>query len=84
MREKPFWVCKPRIIDRETCQCKTHENRLTFEALHANKCLTGLFDDSEKYTVCDPYWKQYMYGECDTYRGKKPDFQTVKDSDKKF
>lgn len=62
---RPFWVVVPTEADRETCQCRTHENlqfmanTLYIQGLSATKHL-----EMVDTTICDPKSKLCAYGEC--------------------
>ncbi|XP_035269106.1 uncharacterized protein LOC118225154 [Anguilla anguilla] len=69
-RQRPFWVVTPNEQDRETCQCKSHEN-LQFMAdtlyrlgLSESKHLDDMVDS----TVCNNVAKSCAYGECQECR----------------
>lgn len=63
---RPFWVIVPTEADRETCQCRTHENlqfmanTLYSQGLTASKHLEEMVDA----TMCDLKSKLCAYGEC--------------------
>lgn len=65
-RLRPFWVVSPTNDDRQTCQCKTHEN-LEFMArkLHSLKILqcTNIELLAQELS-CDAKNKDCMYGKC--------------------
>ncbi|KAI4794712.1 hypothetical protein KUCAC02_031890 [Chaenocephalus aceratus] len=64
-RQRPFWVVTPNEKDRETCQCKTHENlqfmadRLYRLGISNSKNPVEMSDS----TVCNTS-KLCAYGEC--------------------
>ena len=66
-RLKPFWVVQPSLSDRETCQCKLHENLLF---CHVGLVRHGIIVPTlslEAYAdaiVCDPKAKACMYSTC--------------------
>ena len=61
-RLKPFWVVCPKETDRDTCQCRMHENlqylvtKLKEEHVIAADCLESV--------VCNVNSKSCMYNEC--------------------
>lgn len=63
---RPFWVVAPTEADRETCQCRTHENlqfnanTLYSQGLLGSKNLEEMVDA----TMCNPKSKPCAYGEC--------------------
>jgi len=63
---RPFWVVVPTEADRETCQCKTHENlqfmanTLNSQGMSATKNIEEMVDA----TMCNPKSKLCAYGEC--------------------
>lgn len=63
---RPFWVVVPTEADRETCQCRTHENlqfmanALYVQGLSATKHIEEMVDA----TMCDAKSKVCAYGEC--------------------
>lgn len=64
--QRPFWVVAPTEADRETCQCKTHEN---LQFMSTSLFSSGLLStkDVEKMVdtiVCDPNVKDCAYGVC--------------------
>ncbi|RXM28486.1 hypothetical protein EOD39_9725 [Acipenser ruthenus] len=64
-RERPFWVVTPKERDRETCQCKTHEN-VQFMADKMHKLGLSQSSNLEEMadsTVCNNS-KSCAYGEC--------------------
>lgn len=63
---RPFWVVHPTLSDRNTCQCKIHEN-LGFLAEKLHNLRLSETSDLEKLTQmisCDTSNKTCMYGEC--------------------
>lgn len=65
-RLRPFWVCKPTVKDRDTTQCKQHENlEFVVRKLASVKILptTNLLDLLKKIT-CSTENKSCMYSEC--------------------
>ena len=67
-RLKPFWIVRPTLTDRNTCQCKIHENsQFMATKLKTEKLLPS--DNIEricKELVCDYNDKGCMYGKCTT------------------
>lgn len=71
-RLRPFWVLIPHVTDRQTCQCKIHEN-LAFMAnkLHAVKVIeTENLEILASQIACDENQKSCMYDECSDCKGK--------------
>ena len=66
-RMRPFWVVTPTEQDRDTCQCKTHEN-LSFLATKLKKLNLLTSDNLEDLTediTCDTGKKACMYNTCE-------------------
>ncbi|KAK6176927.1 hypothetical protein SNE40_015131 [Patella caerulea] len=65
-RQKPFWVVRPTIADRDTCKCRTHENiQLMADRLYSLKMITER--DPEKLLssiCCSVKCCECMYREC--------------------
>ena len=65
-RLKPFWVVCPKETDRDTCQCRMHENlqylvtKLKEEHVIAADCLESVVES----VVCNVNSKSCMYNEC--------------------
>ncbi|KAK2857675.1 hypothetical protein Q7C36_005594 [Tachysurus vachellii] len=71
-RLRPFWVVHPSLSNRETCQCKLHEN-LSFLAEKLNQLKLIETSDLERLTKtvsCDTTHKDCMYGECENSKDK--------------
>lgn len=72
-RQRPFWVVKPTLAERETCLCKLHSNmqfmanRLFFHKIIKTSKLTDLINS----VSCDDVTKECMYRECLDCRDKK-------------
>lgn len=62
----PFWVVTPNDTDRETCQCKTHENlQFMANSLHSLGILSNKnLEDMVNSSMCDLKLKLCAYGEC--------------------
>lgn len=65
--QRPFWFVAPTEADRETCQCKTHEN-LQFISNSLFSCglvsTKGHIQKMANSIVCDPNLKDCVYGVC--------------------
>jgi len=63
---RPFWVVHLSLEDRETCQCKTHENLMFMsDRLYQLKILhTKSVEDLADGICCDPMSKLCAYGDC--------------------
>jgi len=84
-RLRPFWVVHPSLSDRETCQCKLHEN-LSFlaEKLYQLKLIeTSDLERLTKTVSCDTTRKDCMYGECENCKDKTVPLSSMYDSGKK-
>ncbi|ROL48480.1 hypothetical protein DPX16_2187 [Anabarilius grahami] len=84
-RLRPFWVVHPSLSDRETCQCKLHEN-LSFLAEKLNQLKLIETSDLERLTKtvsCDNTRKDCMYGECENCKDKTVPLSSMYDSVKK-
>lgn len=82
---RPFWVVHPSLSDRETCQCKLHEN-LSFLAEKLNQLKLIETSDLERLTKtvsCDTTRKDCMYGECENCKDKTVPLSSMYDSVKK-
>jgi len=72
-RLKPFNIRHPKPSDRETCQCKRHEN-LRFKAARLKQLsviATADLHDNTKHMVCDEMSKDCMYRDCNSCRGRR-------------
>ena len=66
-RLKPFWVVQPSLSDRETCQCKLHENLLFCHVglvKHGIIISTLTLESYADETVCDRKSKACTYSTC--------------------
>ena len=75
---RPFYVVEPTELDRQTCQCKIHEN-LQFMA--DVLCQKGAISSSNLEElvggiVCDINSKECAYDECQQCKGKKHEIMT--------
>ena len=71
-RLKPFYIRHPKPSDRETCQCKRHEN-LRFKAdklKQLSVIATADLHENAKLKVCDENMKNCMYRDCNTCKGR--------------
>ena len=77
-KNKPFWVKRPSIQDRDTCLCTVHENtRLLHEKLKALKLTTDKrLSDTVCKTTCEMTSKSCMYNECNVCANQQPIFET--------
>ncbi|KAK2840949.1 hypothetical protein Q7C36_012528 [Tachysurus vachellii] len=83
-RLRPFWVVHPSLSDRETCQCKLHEN-LSFLAEKLNQLKLIKTSDLERLTKtvsCDTTRKDCMYWECENCKDKTVPLSSMYDSAK--
>lgn len=70
---RTFWVVHPSMSDRDTCQCKLHEN-LSFVADKLNQLKvveTSNVERLAEMVSCDSSSKACMYGECDLCKQKR-------------
>ena len=77
IKNKPFFVVKPRLADRDTCICKIHANiELKFIALKKTNILSSYnkLDDLVLATVCDKRSQECMYSECEICNDTKIDY----------
>ena len=65
-KQRPFWVMKPTVKDRETCLCKTHANlQFMADKLFQHKVInSNKIEDMVISLCCSPYTKECMYREC--------------------
>ena len=76
-RLKPFWVVWPKEKDRDTCQCKTHEN-LNFLAKKLKQehvISTDHLDELVACIACSVTDKACMYNECVSCKNKRFPFE---------
>ena len=69
---RPFWVVHPSLSDRDTCQCRLHEN-LAFLAdkLCQHKLIaTSNLESLTELVCCDIGSKACMYGECEDCKNR--------------
>ncbi|XP_064618059.1 LOW QUALITY PROTEIN: uncharacterized protein LOC135482139 [Liolophura sinensis] len=73
---RPFHVMKPTAKDRETCQCRIHENfKFKMEACHQLKVISSSCIDVALCNItCDMQKKACMYRECPNCESKELDF----------
>ena len=70
---KPFFIRKPKLSDRKTCECKRHEN-VKYKATRLKQLNIISSDDLLKLAstiVCDISSKECMYRECKCCNDKK-------------
>lgn len=67
-RLRPYWVIPPKVSDRETCACITHENvDLKISALQNSKILGfNSFQKLLQILCCDRYSENCLARTCDT------------------
>ena len=55
-KQRPFWVCPPRPVDRLSCLCKTHENfKFIVDGLFALKLVaSNNVDEITETVTCRP------------------------------
>lgn len=66
-RQRPFWIVKPSIKDRETCMCKLHSNmQFMANRLFYHKVIqTSKLTDLILSITCASPTKECMYRECE-------------------
>ena len=80
---RPFWVVHPSLDDRETCQCKTHEN-LAFmtNKLYQLKILkTSNVEELADGVCCSSKSKLCAYGDCKECKLTVPEFNRFEQSE---
>ncbi|KAL7370849.1 hypothetical protein ABVT39_012719 [Epinephelus coioides] len=68
-RLRPFWVVHPFLSDRDTCQCRLHEN-LGFLADTLKLIGTSNLESLTELVCCDTGSKACMYGECEVCKNR--------------
>ena len=70
---RPFYVVEPTELDRQTCQCKAHENLQfvanTLKEMHLIP--SNNLDDLVEGVVCSVHFKDCAYDECQECKGRK-------------
>ena len=70
---RPFYVVEPTELDRQTCQCKAHENLQfvvnTLKEMHLIP--SNNLDDLVEGVVCSVHSKDCAYHECQECKGRK-------------
>ena len=76
-RLKPFWVVWPKEKDRDTCQCKTHENLqfLAKKLKQEHVISTDHLDELVTCISCSVTDKACMYNECVSCKNKRFPFE---------
>lgn len=79
---RPFWVVEPTELDRETCQCKVHENTqfMADKLFSLNVLNTNNLEQLVTEMVCDDDSKACAYGECIACKHKKCNFNPPDDA----
>ena len=74
-KQRPFWVCPPRPVDRLSCLCKTHEHfKFIVDGLFALKLVaSNNVDEITETVTCRPneMSKACSYGQCPDCKGKE-------------
>ncbi|XP_033736384.1 uncharacterized protein LOC117324573 [Pecten maximus] len=80
---RPFHIRVPTATDRDTCQCKIHENiKFKVEKCKQHGVLSTNEMDSIIQTItCDPKNKECMYRECQTCKDQSIDFDLTNGDD---
>ena len=71
-RLRPFWVVHPSLTDRDTCQCRLHENQgfLSDKLCQFKLIVTSNFESLTELVCCDIGSKACMYGECEDCKNR--------------
>ncbi|KAK6167043.1 hypothetical protein SNE40_021152 [Patella caerulea] len=70
---RPFWVKPPSLKDRDTCQCKRHENaQLLIEKLVSLKLTSSAFSSVDTFvdSLCCKFSLECMMGKCEQCQDK--------------
>ena len=71
-RLRPFWVVHPSLSDRDTCQCRLHENLgfLADKLCQLKVIGTSNLESLTELVCCDIGSKTCMYGECEDCKSR--------------